>query len=272
MTGKPDWLTVAVFHWAILTASTRARPPPTRSGTVRHHPQRLPRRNRRRARGERTFSVRPNACPTPADARRARVEPDDLAPRVRIDHRRRGARSRVLAFPARPAPRSSSHGLESLSRRRRALCCLARSVVVGMMGRGGGAGGGYPPPCNARARFAEMCAARIATLTRSGSNPGAWRGHAASRDEPGAEPCAPLDDSTRFGFESRRVAWPRGWSRNGKTVRGREVGRIGGLEVNKRARNFSARETFGLGMFVLCETLGIGSCPFDSSDSLRKPK
>ena len=94
----------------------------------------------------------------------------------------------------------------------------------------------------------------------------------ASRDEPGAEPCAPLDDSTRFGFESRRVAWPRGWSRNGKTVRGGEVGRIGGLEVNKRARNFSARETFGLGMFVLCETLGIGSCPFDSSDSLRKPK
>ena len=147
MTGKPDWLTVAVFHWAILTASTRARPPPTRSGTVRHHPQRLPRRNRRRARGERTFSVRPNACPTPADARRARVEPDDLAPRVRIDHRRRGARSRVLAFPARPAPRSSSHGLESLSRRRRALCCLARSVVVGMMGRGGGA----PPLQRARA-------------------------------------------------------------------------------------------------------------------------
>ena len=124
-----------------------------------------------------------------------------------------------------------------------------------------------------RARVLQKCAPRASRRSRaSGSNPGAWRGHAASRDEPGAEPCAPLDNSTRFGFESRRVAWPRGWSRNGKTVRGGEVGRIGGLEVNKRARNFSARETFGLGMFVLCETLGIGSCPFDSSDSLRKPK
>ena len=70
MEGKPNGghaLSHTSFYWAILTASTRARPPPTRWGTVRHHPQRLPRRKRRRARGERTFSVRPNACPTPAD-------------------------------------------------------------------------------------------------------------------------------------------------------------------------------------------------------------
>ena len=31
------------------------------------------------------------------------------------------------------------------------------------------------------------------------------------------------------------VAWPCGWSRGGKTVRGGGVGRVGGLEVNKRA-------------------------------------
>ena len=110
-------------------------------------------------------------------------------------------------------------------------------------------------------------------------------------------------DAHALGFESRRVAWPRRVARRARrrtvralgrlhalrvripargvatgvvaereTVRGGEVGRIGGLKVNKRARNFSARETFGLGMFVLCETLGIGSCPFDSSDSLREPK
>ena len=55
------------------------------------------------------------------------------------------------------------------------------------------------------------------------------------RDARTVRACAPLDHSTRFGFDSRRVAWPCGWSRGGKTVRGGGVGRVGGLEVNKRA-------------------------------------
>ena len=81
MTGKPDCHAVAVFHWAILTASTRARPPPTRSGTVRHHPQRLPRRNRRRARGEPRSAVGARTC---SSRRRASATSSPPARELRV--------------------------------------------------------------------------------------------------------------------------------------------------------------------------------------------
>ena len=110
------------------------------------------------------------------------------SPRCAVESSRLPRPPRAAFFFTRAGVSVPSSARAVLSR---AVCCCRHD--------------GYPPPCNARARFAEMCAARIATLTR-------------------------------FGFESRRVAWPRRVARRARRRTVRALGRLHALRVRIPAR------------------------------------